>query len=389
MHLENLLKNFPNISLATDENNEEILEFFNQFSLKDKSEQVHYHRDPDFFALLKARGSDNLTFLLREDDGSLKGIAAVSLRKGYIKGKEEWVGYLGDLRVSLNRKLIRQWRKCFKEFLIQSPKLFETHGCKFYQTALMDTNSQSKANLASNKMPGVHYNLLNSYKMVNVVGKLGTSTKTTSKIVPYSDLSKGLKEELVSFIEERERTLPFGHKFQNQLNHRYQKWIGFSERNILALLSIKNEIEGATFFYDPRELKTMSLSHIPSPLKVSSFTSKIIPFFYQTQLPKPNQKLSVIYLENGHAKDPSKENLLYRLSLEYLLKQPNLNMVALTEWENHPISQALKGFIYHKTPMGLYTVHPLSESGRPLYTEELSRENYEIDSFPRFDMAMV
>lgn len=387
MRLENLLKKFPHISLASRQNNDEILDFFNRFSLKDKREQVTYYRDPDFFALIKARGRESLTFLLREDSGELQGVAVVNFRPGYINGELNTVGYLGDLRVSLNRKLIRQWRNCFKEFIATSPQLEETYGCRHYQTALMDTNSHSKANLASNKIPGVHYSPLSKYHMVNVVGCFDLFLKKED--FTLSPLREGEREEVITFLSLKERELIFGHNYPEQLNYRIENWNGFSEENILVLRDKNEVVQGVTSFYDPTPIKRMSLSQIPAPLKLSSYLSKVIPFYHQSELPKPYEVLRVCYLENGFAKTPQALEVLYTLSLRYLLSTNSYHMVAVTEWEGHTLSQSLKGFIHHKTPMTLFTVHPINDQGLPLYTEDFSRENYPKTSFPRFDMAMV
>jgi hypothetical protein len=389
MRLENILQNFPNIALASHENNEEILEFFSRFSLKNNQDQVHYHRGPDFFALLRGRG-DHLVFTLREDNGELQGVAVVSFRKGYIEGKETQVGYLGDLRVSLNRKLIRQWRACFKEFIENASQLEETRGCRYFQTALMDDNSQSKANLASNKIPGVHYNLISAYQMVNIVGRWRKrKTWKGYSLTPLSNLNREDFSEVMNFLNQNDKRLPFGHSWPFEWDHRKEFWPNFSEDNILVLLSPLGKIVGATSYYDPSPLKKMSLSFIPTPLKISKTLSLFIPGFQQTPLPKKDETLSVLYLENGTCSEDISPEILTNLAIQYLFDHKNFHMIALTEWEKSDLQKALQGMICHKTPMGLYSVHPEDQDGVPLYTKEVSLENYPKGTFPRFDMAMV
>lgn len=387
MRLENILQNFPNIALASSENNEEILDFFGRFLLKNNDDQVLYHREPNFFSLLKGRGN-HLLFTLRKDNGDLQGIASVTYRKGYVEGKETIVGYLGDLRVTLNRSLIRQWRNCFKSFIENSHLLEETKGCCYYQTALMDDNGQSKANLASNKILGVHYNLVASYNMVNVVGRWKKRTEWKGyKVFPLSLLSKEEHSVVFKKLNDNEKKLPFGHVWPYELEHRKKYWPGFSEENILVLKSKTGEIVGATCYYDPSELKKMSLTSIPSILKLTKVVSKLIPFYQQSDLPKVKEELIVLYLENA-ALETNSETLI-NLSLHYLFDKKKFHMIALTEWKNQPFENCLRGMTFHKTPMGLYSVHPQDSNGDPLYTETLSLENYSESSFPRFDMAMV
>ncbi|MCR9203032.1 MAG: hypothetical protein NXH75_00530 [Halobacteriovoraceae bacterium] len=387
--MENILQNFPNIALASTENNEEILDFFSRFSLKSKAEQVHYHREPDFFSLLRARG-EFLVFTLREDSGDLQGVAVVTFRKGFIEGKETEVGYLGDLRVTLNRKLIRQWRSCFKEFIECSSQLEETRGCRYFQTALMEDNNQSKVNLASNKIPGVFYNLISPYKMVNVVGRWKKRKSWRGYTLrPFSELDSAGKTAALNLLASKEKELPFGHCWPFEKRHRQEFWTDFNDENILVLVSAKGSLLGVTSFYNPSPLKKMSLSEIPSPLKLTSLASKLLPFYQQAPLPKEREELSVIYLESGIIEDGVPKEILPHLAIQYLFNNETFHMIAITEWKDYSLEKALKGTLYHKTPMGLYSVHPLDQNHQPLYTQEVSLENYPKGAYPRFDMAMV
>lgn len=385
MRLENILQNFPNIALASTENNEEILDFFSRFSLKSKDEQVHYHRGPDFFSLLRARGNF-LVFTLREDNGDLQGVAVVTFRKGFIEGKETEVGYLGDLRVTLNRKLIRQWRSCFREFIENSSQIEETNGCRYYQTALMEDNHHSKANLASNKIPGVFYNLISPYQMVNVVGRWRKQKSWKGHtLLPFSQLDSTKKAMALDLMAAKEKDLPFGHCYPFEKAHREKFWTHFSEKNILVLVSANGLVKGVTSFFDPNALKKMSLSKIPTLLKIT----KYLPFYQQAPLPKEKEMLSVIYLETGILEDGVPLEALTHLAIQYLFDNEKFHMIALTEWKQRSLEKALKGTLYHKTPMGLYSVHPLDPKQEPLYTKEVSLENYPKGAYPRFDMAMV
>ncbi len=377
MRLENLLKNFPHISLANQEENTEILDYFSRFSLKNREKSVAYHREPDFFALIKARGSSSLTFTLRDDQRKLQGVACVSYRQGLINGKLETVGYLGDLRVSLNRKLIREWRNCFKEFLALSPQLEETKGCRFYQTALMETNADSRANLAANKIPGVHYFNYAPYDMVNIIG-LMPSFRSPRHFYKQYHLRKAQAsdhEALVEFLTLHEKEKPFGHDWKTQLPHRLENWPNFSYENVSLLEDQKGKIKACLSYYDPHALKKMSLPHIPTVIKFLKPISSLIPGMVQCPVPNRDENLNVAYVEDILGEGPKlKEHLLKEFVKENYKK---FNMFALTGWKNH-FDLQLSGFLSHRTPMGIFTVAP---------SEELQPQLKNTP--PRFDMAMV
>lgn len=386
MHLENLLKKFPHISLATRENDVEILEFFDQFSLKNKEEQVHYHRAPHFFGLINARSQNDLTFIMREHNktsGKLMGVAVVNLRPGLIAGKLTTVGYLGDLRVSLNRSLIREWRNCFKEFIEKSPELEETAGCRFYQTALMDDNAASRATLASNKIQGVRYLQLMDYDMVNVIGKYPClSFKKPMNLKPATANDK---VKLLEFLNEHSRDIQFAPEWQQELNHRLSHWPGFSLKNFLLQKDENQKIKGCVYYYNPKKLKTMSLSHIPKEIKALKIITTPLPFFKQLPLPKENQPLEVVYLSPAITSQSSLNERITESALDYLFDHyPELNMIALTDWKRKEISElSLKGYICHRTPMALYSVSP------SLKQEKSESTELEVNRPPFFDMVMV
>lgn len=379
MHLENLLKNFPHVSLATHENNKEILEFFSRFNLKNNAELVHYDRHPDFFGLLKARGHNSLTFVLREDDSSLQGVAVVSFRPGYINGELTTVGYLGDLRVSLNRKLIREWRNCFKAFIENSSQMKETGGCCHFQTALMDDNADSRATLASNKISGVHYEKLMSYHMVNVIGSLPHPHHLSNLVLEKAEARD--HNSLVEFLNNCSQHIPFGHDWNQELPHRFKNWPGYSYQNFLISKDKEGKIVGAISYYDPSPLKTMSLSKIPTEVKLLKKLTGLLPLFNQCPLPKEGKSMEVLYLERPFCGSGLKATQLVHKAIQELLVR-ECHMIAFTDWPKASLADGLKGFFTHITPMALYSVHPLKDRV-PLYLFP------KLTTPPQFDMAMV
>ena len=63
--LEIFLKDFPHISIASEENNQEILDFYHQNPMSSNKSQIYYLRGDNFFDFLKERSHHFLVLLLR------------------------------------------------------------------------------------------------------------------------------------------------------------------------------------------------------------------------------------------------------------------------------------------------------------------------------------
>jgi hypothetical protein len=383
LNLNELLNEFPHISLATESENDELLAFYHQTELAAKESAVIYNRGDNFFAFLKERSEKFFVFTLRDDQKKLQGVAVISFRPGYINGELQTVGYLGDLRVALNRKLIREWRKFYGVFLEKSPLLPETNHCRYYQTVLMTTNAYSKNNLAQSKIPNLFYKELASYQMINIIGKFG---KFNSSYKIHSAISSE-KEELLNVLEADHKTRYFGHDWSRELDHRLNLWNKFSLEDHIVVINAEGKMIAATSVWNPGKNKQIIVPKIPILYKVIGKTAALLPGLTLKPLPVAGEPIDILYINQisfspGLSTDEKSKILRGIIELVFTRK---FNMLAYCDFDRDHLTKDIRGLITQKNRMGFYSVHYKNQKGEIRDELNLKKEM----STPAFDMALV
>ena len=375
MELKKFLENFPNIRLATNKDNAKLLEFYHQSQMVSGNKDIFYDRGKDFFAFLRLRSPEFLVFTLWQEE-QLQGVAVVSYRKGYINGQLTTIGYLGDLRVSLNRKLIRQWRNCFNEFIKQSPEIKEAHHCRYYQTVLMEENQTAVNNLVRGGLKNISYQLMAPYQMINIPGLLPWFKGNEKQVSNLSQEGANL------FIEDQKKRA-FGHDFSNFKNHLLEFSSIINEKDFKEI-KIDNEIKACAYFINPKKFKTVRLGQNSLFLRLLSQMLSILPGFKFKKLPKKMKSLDILYLSQISFKEPcdSSEKIeVLNSLLAYAFKNYEFSILAYCDFETDSLCKNLKGVYTQSIPMGFYTVH---------FNEENIRDEIKMGAkAPTFDMQFV
>lgn len=384
--LEQLLQNFPHIRLATELDNSAILEFYHACDMQNKSENVKYTRGKDFFSFLKERSSYNLVFTLWDSplkDNQIMGIGAVSFRQGHIGGKQTTVGYLGDLRVTLSRKLIREWRNFYTQLIKFSPFLPETKNCRYYQTVLMHENQTALVNLTQAKIKNLDYHLISNYRMINIVGILKAPFFSRQFSIRHATAAD--REKLIDFLIKSDRDRIFGRYWETELDYRIKHWNNFFCENFL-IIEKENVWVAVTSIWNPIATKQVEVSHIPSIFKIIIPILNLIPVFQIKELPKKNTPIEILYLNQLHFNQEVNfdKKRIVREIIPYLFKY-NFNILAVFEFEKNKIFSCQKSFIKHHIEMGFYSVHYKNDDGT--IRDVLTLEDNQLD--PAFDMSLV
>jgi len=391
MTLVSLLKDFPNICLAKEGeqgDNEKILEYYDRSAITTSSEDILYKRGSDFFSFMKEKTDRYLVLLLKDDDNNIQGVATISYRDGYVDGKLTTVGYLGDLRVSLNRKLIRQWRNFYAKLILSSPQMEDTFNCAFYQTALVHDNFQSRNNLANSKIKGLKYVLLEDYHMLNIVGSFKLPFKKCKLRINHPKENE--IEQLIEFLDKDHRQRNFGHNFLKEFEFRLKNRDNFSLNDWIVVRSPMNdEILAVTCLWGPVKTKQIIINKIPLSFKLLKYISKIIPFMEIYELPQEGIPLKIKYIHqisfNKTCDDQLRQGIFNELVSFCFQTQKKLNILAYCDYDRESFKAKLKSSIYHSKAMGLYSVH--QELGDGTIRHEISHS--ENAYMPAFDMALV
>jgi hypothetical protein len=346
MKLQEILNKFPNFFLASENDNQEILEFFKTVPMKGEGLELFYDRSPNFFSFCKYQ-SDKVFIFLAKDEGKIQGVATMIIRPGYIQGVQKNVAYLGDLRVAPNRKITLQWRKLFIEVLGQAKNIEEFLGCDDFLTAVMEGNILAKNNLTKLQYK-LGYRHVAKYKMINVWLRCW---KIKSQFKPFSVHQNSINE-FIHFMQQEHSKYDFGFYMEFEFFYRMQQWHNLQLDNFL-MVKRGEEIIAALVLWEPSQAKKIIIKSIPWYLR----WTQLIPSF-----PKVGKELKLLYLNtltfksglSGEEKNDVLNSILnYTFELDSMKKY---HAISFAEFENENFNNALKGFLVSKTKLELYTI---------------------------------
>ncbi len=158
---------------ASEADQRAIESLFEKLPISLSGLDVVYDRSPDFFALLKARGSASaaITARLTEPYGSsrdLLGLGSISVREGFYNQTAVRVAQLGDLRVLLSRSTARVWRQLYNQLLKDvSGEL----GVESFLTAIVGDNTAALRSLVTRRRSDFLYEPLGRLRLLGIFGR--------------------------------------------------------------------------------------------------------------------------------------------------------------------------------------------------------------------------
>ncbi len=381
--LKDFFANYPHISLGTEKDNQDILDFYHKRSLSSKKSEIVYERGNDFFAFLKERSHTSHVIIMRDDNSSIQGMGVLSYRPGFIDGRAVTVGYLGDLRIKLNRKLVREWRLMYANLMRLSPVMKETFHCNHYQTVLIDENIESQNNLAETKIDNLFYQRLTRYKMVNIIGRI--------KLVSYSHHLRWAtsldKDLILDFLNTGLKRNLFAHDWAQEFNRRLETWENFDISHYILVFDQHGNLKAVTSLWNPIKTKQIKLTSIPTSLKYIHKILRVLPLVQVKKLPKENTTLNIMYVNQIEFDDnlsiAEKKNIANEI-MHFSFKK-HFHMLAYADFENENYLEDSRTLFMQKMPMALYSVHYKEDEGNIVAPLSWFGE----DETPAFDMSLV
>ena len=392
MRLAELVSQFPGARLAAPEDNAQILEFFERAPMQARAFDVQYRRRPDFFRLLRYQ-SDRAFVIVSEDDrGRVRSVGTVSLRPGWVDGQPTTVGYLGDLRISLDRVVSSKWRTLFAALVTRAPEVEELADCTGWFTAVIDDNrpalaaltraSSAAARRARPSQPTLvpigPFTMRNLIMRVPLARRAGAGGAWQLRQAQAPDLAT-----LSAFFEQENRGLPFG--FRGELTRRLSRWDGLSildfvyaadDRGVLACMAP----------WSPGTAKQTVVSRVPAALRWFGRAARLLPS-PPLRVPDSGEPLRMLYLTHltfAARLAPGTRQAVFRSMLDHLFDRwrgADWHAVALCDFQAWDLGHALRAFVQQTVPITVYEVVPPGH----VHTETALRPS----GPPAFEMAMV
>lgn len=154
--------------LARPSDEPEIRKLFDRYPMRMPGFDLIYDRSPDFFSLLRARGSASVA-LTGGLKGSpeLMGLGSLAVRDGFINGRRTRVAYLGDLRVIPHRKTFRLWRSMYSRLI---EEVARDVGVESFLTAILGDNQVALRSLVERRTSDFRYESVGQMRMINLFG---------------------------------------------------------------------------------------------------------------------------------------------------------------------------------------------------------------------------
>jgi hypothetical protein len=358
-HLRDLCAKYSRFSVAEPGNNVEILAFLIQVSMTTKRGGISALRGPDFFALGRAQGRKSFVVLMRNDDESLGGIAALSVSTMRVKGKTSALVYASDLRLSagLSRKTRLQFHQWYEELALRCAEIEEFEGSAFMVTSIFDENTAAVRSLVEKKKAKREpvYRPLFPYQNINVVGRWRRQ-KTRGVGVSICEDAEELKFFLLSNPEGSEIVWEW-----DELARKLEV-LGLSLNDFLVA-RINGQIVGACLPYTDEAYRRTVLLNVSAGVR---WVGRILPLLrkpgFEEGTPLRNGFLGFLKLSAGDSDE--RADIVSALLSEFSRRQRGLprrercHTITVMDAQENKLDQKLKerGFLFTRLPATIYQV---------------------------------
>jgi hypothetical protein len=386
MRLTELIASHGQLRLASQNDNERILKFFERSPMHTSAFDVLYRRQPDFFKLLQFQ-SDRVFVVINENTKSeVCGVGTISLRPGWINGSPTIVGYLGDLRSSSGKQNSRVWRSFFSAIISRSSEIEEISDCTHWYTAVLDNNREALIALRPRKgQPALIP--IGPFTMRNIITRFPMAKRfEASSNWKIYHANTGDTEVLKDFFEEENRHIPLG--FRGEMERRLSHWEGLSIENFIYVRDTKG-IVACVAPWLPTTAKQTFVSHLPISLRLLGFVAKLFPTI-PIRIPAAGEEIRSPYLTHltFASRLTSDERAdVFRVMLDFLFdrrRYSNWHCISVCDFQTWNLGRALKGYFQQTIPITVYAiVSPNSfdsKNGDSVADNPLP---------PAFEMAMV
>ena len=376
-----LLARFPAISLATQENNDEILSYFNNTSMKTPFIDVQYDRGNNFFSFLEKASDQNIVLIGKDKAGTLGLVASMTIRKGRINNQDTIVGQLGDLRIAPNLEIILAWRKFFPEFLKNLSQIDELNGLQYLISAVMDDNKKAINSFVTKGRNKFIFKKLTSYRMINIVAKIPFYTPSDENQIgsaKQQDLP-----DLISFLNKQHEHKAFGFCYgtsDNELSRRLTCWDNFSVEQFIIARNKNGELIACVAPHNPTPHKSIQVKSVARKTRLL-----LKPLNLFKKMPQAGTELKITYLTHLEIAKQYNHSFRAKVFNDILLWAwqqgvfTDAHLVSFSDFEE-ALQDSLKGFIYMSEALSLYQVYHQDHESALQKTGDMP---------PGFEMAMV
>ncbi len=352
------------IRRAQPDDNSRILDFQTRHAMQG-SLPLRFDRSPDYFALLRCHAPHHEVWCAEDAGGAFRGMASLVVRDGYLDGAARPVAYLGDLRVSPDRQLSREWRGAVRERLAA---LRDEAGVDHAYCCMIRDNRLAVQSLArsrrEDRLGFVHWR---GYRNVSVFAQRGLSgAPRTAPGVRIVEARPHHADALRALLDAESRAQAFGAVFDaDELARRLDTWPAFGIESFLLALDARGAALGCVAPWDASVIKRIVLERLPASLRaVRAAFNGLAPWLGRPRIAAPGEPLGDVYLTHlqVRGRDPSIFAALIDAAWQRVRDRHALMQLCL--YDDDPLWAAMARYRFAATTMDLYTL-PTAPAGAP------------------------
>jgi hypothetical protein len=365
MKLHEVQGKYSQIRLATPQDNDAILTFLKDIPTEMEGLSFRFERTPDFFRFLKYQSAHTYAFIFNNRDGSMGGVATLSLKYSYLRGLPTPVMYLSDIRLHPKASRITrlQWRSFYTDIVRHAAEIEEFGGTRFLYTLVMDNNRNAIQAFTKGKSDFV-YEALSSYDTVHLLarkpwGRAANGAVTSHRAGP-EDLTA-----LRAFLHHQNRFKILGHNFGtraedggDELLRRFRDWDDFGVSNFIICRNEAGEILGVVAPWSTDHARRLVVENLPSSLQL---VGKSLPLMGRPAVieGQPLKLLTLTHLEVDPGLSDRLRCEVFRSMVDHMFDvgmATPYHLVAFPDFFDRSLEAGIAGYWYHKTPATLYQV---------------------------------
>ena len=361
---------YDRITLANHDDNGAILDFFSTIVIDTEVLQLRYDRGPNFFTFLDIQGLPAVVFLFKNDDGSIGGIVSLSTRNCLMNGKNVFIGYAGDLRVSpkISRKTRIHWRRMFIEIIANYRSFPEMGHLDYIYAVIMDDNKNAIQAFIKPEANPVCRKIV-SFNSINILGQtfrpvhkciLRKKVKQEGYVFSWADNDDLPALKAFLYKENKEKSLgtDYTESGNGELERRLHDWTDFTISSFL-LVRQNEKIIACMAPWSNGGSRRLVVEKAPLSLRI---IGALLPLCGQRAI-KTNDELKVLYLtslEVDSGRTQEERANIFGLMIDYIFidnRCRKYNVVSFLDSANCSFAARAiqgRGYIYYTQQAAIY-----------------------------------
>jgi hypothetical protein len=368
MDVSQFVAQFPDVRLATPDDNDAILELYRRLSMQGGVFNIQFVKDPDYFRFLRYEGPEHHVLLIENAEGVAEGMATLVMRPSYVGDAVEWVGHWSDLRFirGRDRRSRFDWKAFMAAVCERGHEVEGWHGCRHWLGSFVMANDRARAAFTAQDTP-FDITSVASYQMVNLLahrpfGRSKLRQLRRGGAVQVRKAGATDIEPLRAFLKSQSRARALGYVYEgehDELTRRLQSWDGFSIESFYLAEDNDGKLLGCFAPWDLSPGRRIVVDDFPTSVRMAAGLARGL----GKAVPRPGDELRILYLttqEIDHTLAPADRRAVFAALLEGLYGDPRVeryHMVAMTDYDRETLLDVIDpAYFTQKTPTLLYAM---------------------------------